>query len=161
MSHHVYKDLVDRLIEADSAVCFEGGATIEDIERVEAALHVAFPRSYREFLLNLGCGGLAGAEVCGILRGDPFRRAGGLVWSATTHAREDGLADQFVVIQQLSDRASYCLDLGRQADGECPVVLLETIPERSVVVEAPSFGDWFEGYLRTHLELALEERCEG
>jgi hypothetical protein len=160
MSDYKHTDLVEWLLELDGGFHFEGGARIEDIERVEAALSVTFPPSYRAFLLHLGSGGLAGAEVCGILRGDPLRQAGDLVWSATADAREVGLADRFVVIQQLSDRGYYCLDLERQAEGECAVVLVEATPERAVSVEAPSFAHWFETYLRTHLELALEERGE-
>ena len=160
MSHYKHTDLVQRLLEVDSAVHFEGGARIEDIVSVEAALGVTFPTSYREFLLNLGFGGVAGAEVCGVLAGAPFERAGDLVWSATTDARELGLNDRFVVLQHLSDRANYCLDLECQAEGECAVVLVEQTPERSVFVEAPSFEQWFEGYLREHLKHALAEQVE-
>jgi hypothetical protein len=53
---------------------FEGPKPESLVAKAEAALGLVFPPSYRQFLLELGCGDIAGFEVHGIIDedfGDP------------------------------------------------------------------------------------------
>ncbi|HUM12480.1 MAG TPA: SMI1/KNR4 family protein [Myxococcaceae bacterium] len=123
---------------------FEGPRPEALVTRAEAVLGVVFPPSYRQFLLELGCGNLAGFEVYGLVDED-FTRPGvpDAVRLTLEERRNVGLDPRYVVIGTLGDGSIDCLDtahLDRQ--GEATVVQLSAEGEDPVKL-ADSFGEYF------------------
>ena len=125
---------------------FEGPKPESLVARAEAALGLTFPPSYRQFLLDLGCGDVAGFEV---LRrgGRGLRRLRG----PGRHLAHAGGARATVSTRASSSSAPWgtgrydCLDTAHlDASGEAPVVQLSADFEDPVKL-ADSFGEYLPG----------------
>ncbi|HTS82715.1 MAG TPA: SMI1/KNR4 family protein [Myxococcaceae bacterium] len=124
------------------------------VARAEEALGLRFPPSYRQFLLELGCGDVGGFEVYGVVDDDFVHSSvPDAIWMTLEERRNVGLDPRYLVIGTLGDGTLDCLDtvhLGR--DGEAPVVQLSSEGEDPVRL-ADSFGEYF----LTEVESALSE----
>src|SRR5262245_51085915 len=103
---------------------FEGPKPEWLVAKAEAALGLVFPPSYRQFLLDLGCGNVAGFEVYGLVDDDFTNSAvPDAVWLTLEERRVAGLDPRFVIIGALGDGSFDCLDMAHPGgDGEAPVV---------------------------------------
>ena len=144
-----------KLIEAYSkqdGVEFYGPQSEEHIAKLEAALEVKLPPSFKEFLRAYGGGGKKTLGISGILRNDPLWVNRGTVLGDTLLTREDfDLPKHLVVILRDYDAdAIWCLDCSH-SDGscECPVVSFEEgFTQRS----DGNFSSFLEEYIRLRLK---------
>lgn len=117
------------------------------VARAERHLGLAFPPSFREFLLCYGQVDFAGNEYYGLLREDddfsPRAAAVPNVVAVTDQMRrEDGLADNFVAIYNTGYGPRFLIDTSRRdAAGESPVVEWFLNGEIGKQV-APDFGSF-------------------
>lgn len=130
------------LIE-DNGGDFEGPKPEALVASAEQALALKFPPSYRQFLLELGCGDINGVEVYGVIN-DKFEGSSvpNGIW-LTLHERQNlGLPSSYVLIGDSGDGRYYALDTRtKDATGESPVVRLSVDGKQSEPV-APSFGTY-------------------
>ncbi len=140
--------LIARLREDGQRVWVAGPQSEEAITALEQALGLPLPPSYRQFVARYGGFGLPNSFVSGVIDGDPLEAGTGQVyWDTQRFRREYGMPDYLLVVQADGD-APYCLDTRkRRPDGELPVVCYE-LHSRHTGRMAPSFGEWFVGYLR-------------
>ena len=123
------------------------------VARAEAALGLRFPPSYRQFLLELGAGDIAGFEVYGLIDDDFEDARVPDAIALTLEARKSGLDARYILIGTLGDGSHDCLDSGHpDASGEVPVVQLSSEYEDPVTL-ADSFGE----YLLVEVQDALSE----
>jgi len=114
------------------------------VARAEAALGLRFPPSYRQFLLELGCGNVAGFEVYGVIDED-FANSSvpDAIWLTLEERRTNGLDPRFIVIGALGDGTFDCLDTAHlDRTGEAPVVQVSAEGDNPVRI-ADSFGEYF------------------
>jgi hypothetical protein len=123
---------------------FEGPKPEALVAKGEAALGVRFPPSYRQFLLELGCGNVAGFEVYGLVDEDFTHSAvPDAIWLTLEERRLNGLDPRFIVIGALGDGTFDCLDTAHlDATGEAPVVQVSAEGDFPVKL-ADSFGEYF------------------
>jgi hypothetical protein len=122
---------------------FEGAKPESLVAKAESALGLTFPPSYRRFLLEMGCGGINGVEVFGLIN-DDFEKSAvpNGIWLTLNERRAIELYPAYVIVGDGGDGTYYALDT-RQVDGagEVPVVLLSVDGRHSEKV-ADSFGDY-------------------
>jgi antitoxin YobK len=143
MSIQKYRQARD-LIEGAGGGDFEGAKPESLVTRAEAALGLTFPRSYRRFVLELGCGDINGLEVFGLID-DNFENSAvpNGIWLTLNERRAIGLDPAFVIVGEAGDGTYYALDTRRvDSAGEAPVVRLSVDGKQSEEV-ADSFGDYF------------------
>jgi hypothetical protein len=142
------RELIARVGDGD----FEGPKPESLVAKAEAVLGLVFPPSYRQFLLELGCGEIAGFEVYGIVDDDfSDARVPDAVALTLDARRKGGLETRYVLIGALGDGSFDCIDTAHlDATGEGPVVQLSSDFEDPVTL-ADSFG----AYLLTEVEDAL------
>lgn len=131
---------------------FEGPKPESLVARAEAALGLRFPPSYRQFLLELGCGDVGGFEVYGVVDEDFAHSAvPDAIWLTLEERQSNGLDPRFVIIGTLGDGSYDCLDTAHlDAAGEAPVVQLSADFEDPVKL-ADSFGEFFLGEVEAAL----------
>jgi hypothetical protein len=112
------------------------------VARAEAALGLRFPPSYRQFLLELGAGDIAGFEVYGVVDEEfGIARVPDAI-ALTLDARRSGLDPRYILIGTLGDGSHDCLDTVHLGPGgEAPVVQLSSEFEDPVTL-ADSFGEY-------------------
>jgi hypothetical protein len=151
---------LEKLRRAEKLIAEAGGGDFEGpkpeslVRKAEAALGVVFPPSYRQFLLDLGCGDIVGFEVYGVVDEDFTRSAvPDAVWLTLEERQSSGLDPRFVILGALGDGSYDCLDMAHLGpDGEAPVVQLSADGESTVKL-ADSFGEFF----LAEVESALSE----
>ncbi len=123
---------------------FEGPKPESLVARAEAALGLTFPPSYRQFLLDLGSGDVAGFEVYGLVDEDFVDSAvPDAIWLTLEERESNGLDPRFIIIGALGDGTYDCLDTAHlDASREAPVVQLSADFEDPVKL-ADSFGEYF------------------
>ncbi len=136
-------DLVDEYSEEAD---FEGAKSPNLVARAEQALGLDFPPTYRRFLLELGCGDIAGEEFFGII-GDDFVNSSvpNGIWATLTE-RNTGLPPALVVVGAVGDGSLFALDTStRDANRECPVVVWRAGQQGMGTLErvAEDFGEFF------------------
>lgn len=153
MSLEKYRQARD-LIAAAGGGDFEGPKPESRVAESEVALGVRFPPTYRQFLLELGCGVIGGFQVFGIVDADQGDRAVPDAIQLTLKARRtSGLDPRYVVVGALGEGSFDCLDTAHlDRDGEGPVVQLSADWEDPVKL-ADSFGE----YLLTEVEDATSD----
>lgn len=107
---------------------FEGPKSDALVAKAEAALGLSFPPSYRQFLLDMGCGDIAGLEIFGVIN-ENFQNSTvpNGVWLTLNERRSIGLDPAFVIVGDGGDGTYYAIDTRRVDDsGEAPVVRLST-----------------------------------
>ena len=145
---------IDTGLSADG-IAWAGPASTEVISRVESALGVRFPNSFRTFLLLTGGGGVERFAISSIRSDDPLAIEYGTVYGDTLHYREPWvpkpLPGHLVVIQRdADDNEPFCLDTARWTGQECPVVLYYPNTGRTERI-APDFLAFYERYLEPWL----------
>jgi len=123
---------------------FEGAKAETLVTRAETALGLTFPPSYRRFLLEMGCGGINGLEVFGLIN-DNFQDSTvpNGIWLTLNERRDIDLHPAYVLIGEGGDGTFYGLDTRQVGKGgEAPVVRLSVDGKQSEKV-ADSFGDYF------------------
>ena len=131
-------------IQSDPASSFKRGATERQLDAAQKRLGVRFPPSYRQFLLELGCGNVSGFEVYGLVD-DDFTNSSvpDAIWLTLEERRTNGLDPRFIVIGALGDGTFDCLDtVHLDGSGEAPVVQVSAEGENPVRL-ADSFGEYF------------------
>jgi hypothetical protein len=142
-------------------VKWAGPASPEAIGRVEAALGVRFPASFRSLLLLTGGGGVRGFPISSVPSADPVALRCGTVYGDTLHYRESWvprpLPPHLVVVQRdANDNEPFCLDTSRWSGEECPVVLYD-LHAGTVRQIAPDFLAFYESYLAPRFSAAGAE----
>lgn len=131
------RKLIKRMGEDD----FTGPKPESLIAKAESALGLTFPPSYRSFLLEMGCGGVSGVEIFGIIDED-FHQSmvPDGIWLTMEERRSMGLDPHYVIVGEVGDGTYYALDTREvNADGENPVVVLSVDGKHGEKV-ADSFG---------------------
>ena len=145
-----------RLIEGSDKAYFSGPKPEEWVGKAEAALGLKFPPTYRRFLREFGCGGVASEEFYGIV--DDNFETGPVpdgIWLTLRNRREFGLPHNFILVNDLGEGSRYAIDTSRVGDdGENPVVILAIGYEVFEDV-APSFGTFF--YEQIEKEVTAED----
>lgn len=132
---------------------FEGQKPAALVGAAESALGVRFPPSYREFLLKLGCGDIAGCEFYGII-GEEFENSSvpNGIWLTLKERSESGLPEHLLIVYADGTGTYYALDVREaRADGECPVVAWRADAPGSGNVVAEDYGAFFLETLRQAL----------
>lgn len=133
-----------KLIESAGGGDFEGAKPEPLVANAEAALGLAFPPSYRRFLLEMGCGNINGLEIFGLINYN-FENSTvpNGIWLTLNERRGIGLDPAYVIVGVGGDGTYYSLDT-RQVDsaGEAPVIRLSVDGKHREKV-ADSFGDYF------------------
>jgi len=121
------------LIQSSSHLAdFAGPQPESRVANAERALGSTFPPTYREFLLQFGCGSIAGEEFYGV-NTDDFENSSvpDAVWATLKNRKEGSIREEFIIVASTGDGAYHVIDTSRQhSDGESPV--LEWWPGYSV-----------------------------
>lgn len=132
------------LIETSGNGDFEGAKPDSLISKAEAILAVKFPPSYRRFLLEMGCGGINGFEIYGVIN-DNFEKSSvpNGIWLTLNERRNSKLPSAFVLIGDTGDGFYYALDTSSLSEnGEAAVVIVSPDGQQVQSV-AGSFGEYF------------------
>jgi hypothetical protein len=139
-------ELAVQVIRANASQSdFEGGKDVALIEAAESAIGLRFPPTYRRFLLEYGCGSIAGREFCGIIDGNVEHSSiPNGVWLTLMMRRQARLPNHLVLVAEMGDVGYYAIDTSRQTEeGESPVVLwwpsLGTAADKRPEI-SPDFG---------------------
>ena len=138
--HDLYRAL--QLINKSGRGDFEGKKEVALIEKAEKKLGLTFPKGYRIFLKELGCGDIIGMEYYGIIN-DDFENSSvpDAVW-LTLEERKSGLPRYLILIGATGDGAYYAIDTSQfSTDEENPVILYEINGNMKKV--ADDFGSFF------------------
>lgn len=137
-----------------------GPQSEESTLRLEDALGVTLPPSFRVFLSRYGAGGIrAWVGISGIYDNDPLSMHLGTTYADTMRARELwGLPAHLVVIERGDEHfPPLCLDTTTSGpDGEYPVVGFWVTSRQVSTDSYPSFADYFERSLEASLEAIAE-----
>jgi len=139
--------LVQELIEAREKegypIWIAGGASNDEVIRLEKALGLLLPPSYVAFLTAYGAIGVGDSFVSGIVESDALHEGGSSAYGDTLALRaRQGFPSNLIVIGKHEDGA-YCLDTARHnADREYPVVNFEFGSIQHHQPVAISFQDW-------------------
>ncbi len=127
---------------------FVGPKSDDLVQAGETALGLQFPPTYRDFLLKLGCGDIAGEEFFGIVT-EQF--TDGVVpngiWLTLKVRKDTDLPIELIIVSDTGDGGYYVIDTSiRNEDEESPV--LEwwpglDIPRSKIPVVASDFGEFF------------------
>ncbi|WP_039837811.1 SMI1/KNR4 family protein [Paenibacillus sonchi] len=115
-----YENLSSLIQENSDESDFTSGITAEEVIRIESALNVEFPQSYKWFLENYGSGGLFGVDILGYGKSSPS------VVSKTEKLRNLGMPYGYIVIEDCEE-FFYCLDTTDISKGECSVISWDRI----------------------------------
>jgi hypothetical protein len=133
-----------KLIASACGGDFEGAKSELLVAKAETILGLTFPPSYRRFLLEMGCGGINGVEVFGLIN-DNFEKSTvpNGIWLTLNKRRAIGLHPAYVIVGDGGDGTYYALDTRHiNSVGEAPIVCLSVDGHHSEKV-ADSFGDYF------------------
>ena len=115
----------------------------EEIDFLEETLRVQFPQSYRKFLLDKGSAVIDGYKILGI----PTKDIPTSVLEATGILREQrkDLPENFVAVCLKGDKA-MCLDLGKAAEDDAPVVQVNLAEKGSkpMALRQKYFSEWLD-----------------
>jgi hypothetical protein len=145
---------VNELPRADDELEVEwvGPSSLEALQQVENILGVQIQGSYREFVLDVGGGGLASFRISPIPQDRPTLGA----CSDTLDYRRRPhrpMPHHLVVIQRdADDNEPFCLDTSRIINGENPVVLYYHQSSGYVESIADSFIEFYLKYLEPYFD---------
>ena len=132
---------------------FAGPRAEELIRTAEARLGVAFPPTYRKFLLTLGAGNFGSAEFYGVID-ENFETSSvpDGIWFTLTERKEIDLPHRLIAIGVTSYGELYCLDTTKKSEG--PVIVYQShlgpdVQEPEVV--ADDFGAFFLAQITARL----------
>lgn len=142
MSMQNYKKAC-QLIEQAGNADFAGPKPEWLVTKAENALNVKFPPTYRQFLLEFGCGGIDGVEIYGLID-DNFDNSTvpDGIWLTLDERAISNLKPSYVIIGDGGDGTQYAIDTEKvNQQGECPVLHLSVDGKESEIV-ADSFGTY-------------------
>ena len=101
------------------------------IQSAENILACKFPKSYRKFIKEYGCGGAGSLEIYGIIKDEEFKKENipfvavpNMVWATLKRNRDFDHPLHLLIIYNVGEGSLYCLDTSQMnEDGECPVVV--------------------------------------
>ena len=133
-----------RVVEAVGGADFEGVKQETLVAMAERVLGLTFPPSYRRFLLEMGCGGINGLEVFGLIS-DNFEHSTvpNGIWLTLTERRRIGLHPAYVLIGEGGDGTFYALDTRQVGKGNEALVVRLSVDGKQSERVADSFGDYF------------------
>lgn len=146
----VARDLIER---NRNRADFAGPRRPAVVAAAESVLGMAFPRSYKEFLLLYGCGNVGGAEFYGVLTSD-FENSGvpDAVWLTLKERESSRLSNSLVIVYALGEGSYSCIDCSEKNDeNESPVVVWPLggpEPGTKLELEATDFGAFLLSKLR-------------
>ena len=129
------------LIESVGGGDFEGPKPESLVIEAEHVLGLIFPPSYRRFLLEMGCGGINGLELLGLIN-DNFEKSSvpDGIWLTLNLRRSIALDPAYIIVGEGGDGTYYALDTKNvEGAGEAPVIRLSVDGQHSERV-ADSFG---------------------
>jgi cell wall assembly regulator SMI1 len=144
---------VSRIIDSYSVgPDFLGKVTSNEIHEAEAKLGVKFPRSYKQFLQQYGCGNFGG-EIYGV--GVSETGVPSVVWF-TLKMREEGFIPNWMVIVCNEGEYVLCLDTATfDENEECKVVswiLGLPFDKQPHELTFESFADFLSEYVHNAIE---------
>lgn len=154
-----------QLVRASSESDFVGPRSESLVGRAECVLGLRFPPAYRHFLLELGCGDIAGQEFYGLVD-DDFENScvPDGIWVTLHQRKYPNTPHEMVVVGSSGHCSFYVLDTARRTpDGECPVV--EWWPgsgddPADCKVIAEDFGAFFLMLVQEALQLDDQSRAD-
>lgn len=149
-----YLDSLANAIEnAGHEVFWQGGASPDQVSKLEELLQVRLPPSFKKFLEEYGGGGVVNAEISGIEDNDAENDAGGTVWGDTLVCRREYLLPpELVVIYFHDNEVCWCLNTKAELGGDCSVVSFNVFKKAIDRIIAPDF----QSFLVEHLSLYAE-----
>jgi antitoxin YobK len=131
---------------------FLGVVPEEEIISCEKKLNLKLPKSYKEFVLRYGVGGIFGEEIYGL--GIPETGVPNVIWITKDMRETDDIPNHFVPIYNTGyDNEYYCLDCSKivtEDDDKAPIVLfipgLESEQQSFEQIE-DSFGEFLYNLL--------------
>jgi len=138
---------------------FAGPRDEQLIRLAEQALEVSFPPSYRRFLLQFGCGDIAGVEIYGLVDGNfSASTVPNGIWLSLKLRRTAKLPLSYVLISATGDGAYCALDTARRDEsGESPVVLWSRGPGNKPEPISSDFGKFLLDEIASALEDSSQE----
>jgi SMI1-KNR4 cell-wall len=135
---------------------FVGPQPLGRVISAEKALNVRFPPTYREFLLQLGCGGFDSLEFYGVVKDDfENSRCPDAVWMTNRVRTLAATPGSYVLVSETGDGAYYAIDTSQvNSSGESPVVEWWpgfTEAEDNPRSAASDFGDFLLRAVRSSL----------
>lgn len=128
-----------------------GGVTNDLIEKFCNNLNVELPKSYIEFLITYGEGGVTGFYISGI-DDDEYSSS---EKETLLYREKKNIKKEWVVIEDgRTEWEEYiiCLDTSRMKDGECPVIKYDLIDD-----EVEDFKENFYEYFNNEVELVYNK----
>ncbi len=131
-----------QLIASDPDGYLHGPKSEELVERAERALGLTFPPTYRRFVRQFGCAGLAPDEFYGVLDSDFVNSSvPDAIWMTLWARREANLPVHLIIVSDTGDGGWYAIDLSQStAGGESPVVEWWPGATRARCIMADDFG---------------------
>jgi hypothetical protein len=141
------KNLVTRLNHgAQDEVYWLGACDESQINILENKLNLSLPNELKEFILLVGCGGVVGEEISGIVDNDALAESGGAIYYDTCQCRNEySLPLDMAVIYFKDDDVCCCVDCRKNTYGQ--VVNYDLFSRKISNVLAPSFRFFFEEYV--------------
>lgn len=146
-----YEDAAERLASFPERDVGRG-ATADEVSEAERLLGATLPSSYRTFLVDFGWGGVGDWEVFGL--GEDVPPYLDLVRVTLSERTEmvPPLPERLVPFHNDGGGNLYCLNTGRSAGTECPVVFWDH--EGEVGQEPPVLAESFASWLSDRLDHA-------
>lgn len=142
-------DDIDLLLKEVGAF-IAGGQSEAMVSAAESKLGVAFPPSFREYLLRWGNISFDGHEYYGLTRNSDFENASvpNCVWFTLKKRSQVGLPHSLVVFRNVNDELYICVDTSQVLEGEERRVSIWDNVHRTV---SQTLGVTFGGYLLDEL----------
>jgi antitoxin YobK len=155
MSRADFDKALKLIAEHEDPSDFVGPRPAELIAKAEKALGHKFPSQFRQFVSRFGAGSFGSFEIYGVID-DEFERSSvpNGVWLNLKGRREYGMPGDLLVIADLGNGDSYCIELEDGAEGRV-VLLIHGRPPAEAAREfvAEDFG----AFLLEQVEWVLED----
>jgi len=120
------ENLLESVKKNGHDVWIAGTQTAEAVAKLENALQVRLPPSYRRFLMQYGGMQIHDSVIAGIVTVDPLEMGGGSVFAETTWCRQEHGLPDYLIVMEPDDEAPYCFDTrSARFDGEFSINCFE------------------------------------
>lgn len=157
MSMSNLEQALDLIRDNEDSADFVGPRDLLLVESAEAALGLTFPPTYRRFLLEMGCGDIAGVEIYGLIDGNfAHSTIPNGIWLTLDERRTTKLPRPLILVSETGDGGYYAIDRGHiDSQGESPVIVW--FPGLSTMGgEVEQVGEDFGAFLLERLTQAIE-----
>lgn len=115
-------DEMDEIVRTcEDLADFDGPVSELQVCSAEEALGVKFPESYRKFLLQYGCGDIAGVEFFGICRGGDIA-APSVVFMTKSMRDSTNLPRHLIYVCDSGSDWQYMIDTSQANGNEAPII---------------------------------------